>query len=250
MTQLKRLIYSSDTLTRRWNETRLNHIDRRRHRVREDKFGWLTDATLSEGVILDVGANYGQSAIAIRLARPDREVICIEANPELQPSLRKLSLRDPMIGYVLAAAGDLPGFLSLKVPKFHGSHNTGGASIDESFVRRRGDELEARYGAEMELVEHLVPVMKLDDLPHEIAAIKIDVEGLEDAVLAGLTKTLESRPPVLIEVLHSDGAAMRRLEAVGYRLFSLGPHGVTSDQVTVSEALQRGLQDVLALAAD
>ncbi len=247
MNTLKRLLYTNDDITRRWNETRLHHIDPRRGIMREDKYRWLADLDLNPGVILDVGANYGQSALAIRHHRPDRRVLCVEANPELQPSLKKLTRRDPMIDYVLSAAGEEPGFVELTVPKFHGSHNTGGATLDPSFLAQRTDELEDRYGADMALATHTVPVMPLAALPVEIAAVKIDVEGLEAAVIRGLGAKLDLRPPVFLEVRFSDGEAMRVLHDLGYVLHDLSPNGQCGRKVSTEEALERELQDVLAL---
>ncbi len=249
MINLKAAVYRHDGVTRQWNEFRLHHLDRLRGVVREDKYRWLADCSLSEGVILDVGANYGQSALAMRHHRPDRDVVCVEANPDLQPSLRKLVRRDPAIRYVMAAAGDRTGVAELTVPTFHGSQNTGGASIDATFLRRRTDELEARYGAEMQTLRHTVPMMRLDDLPVDVAAIKIDVEGLEASVLRGLSDTLTAavRPPVFLEVRHSDGEAMELLVDLGYSLFQLTDNGACGPAVSIRQALDADLQDVLAL---
>ena len=256
MTTLKRAIYRSDSVTRRWNETRLHHIDPIRGVVREDKYRWLAEMDLRPGVILDVGANYGQSALAIRHHRPDRTVLCIEANPDLQPSLRKLARRDPAIRYVMTAAGDEAGFVELTVPTFHGSQNTGGATLDPAFLDHRVGELEGRYGGAMATTTHTVPVMRLDALSDEIAAVKIDVEGLEAAVIRGLGATLDpssgsssgSRPPVFMEVRHSDGEAMRLLVDLGYTLCALTDNGRVGEAVSPTEALASELQDVLAVA--
>lgn len=252
MTTLKRAMYRSDAVTRRWNETRLHHIDPLRGVIREDKYRWLAEVDLRPGLVLDVGANYGQSALAIRHHRPDRTVLCVEANPDLQPSLRKLTRRDPGIRYVMTAAGDTAGFVELTVPTFHGSQNTGGATLDPDFLDHRVGELEGRYGGEMATTTHTVPVMRLDALGEDVAAIKIDVEGLEAAVIRGLGVTLEPldgrRPPVFMEVRHSDGEAMHLLESLGYTLRALTEIGGIGDVVSPEDALANDLQDVLAVA--
>lgn len=245
------LVYRSDRVTRRWNELRLHHLDRLRGKIRESKFAWLGEVDLEPGCLLDVGANYGQSAIAMRHHRPDRPVFCVEANPDLQPCLDRLSRRDPMISYLLTGAGAEWGTAGLTIPRFHGSTNAGGATFDADFLAARADELEQRYGAPMQRSVRTVPVMPLSALDIDIAAIKIDVEGVEAAVLIGLGPLLHSggmQPPVMIEVRHSDGAAMHYLEAHGYRLHALTDKGTIGRRMDASDAMSADLDDVLALA--
>jgi FkbM family methyltransferase len=60
------------------------------------------------------------------------------------------------------------------------------------------------------------------DLPR-VDLIKIDVEGMEDEVLAGAAGTLaRAKPILLVELIKSDQAAITgRLSAAGYRLFKI-----------------------------
>jgi Methyltransferase FkbM domain len=59
------------------------------------------------------------------------------------------------------------------------------------------------------MLEDETSVQPLDDLGVEPAFIKIDVEGMGNAVLRGLRQTIErSRPPMIIEVEPSEIEAM------------------------------------------
>jgi FkbM family methyltransferase len=53
-----------------------------------------------------------------------------------------------------------------------------------------------------------------DVVPH---VVKIDVEGHEDAVVRGMARTLAVHRPSVVVELHGDTAAVRFLEAAGYR---------------------------------
>lgn len=245
------LLYRSDWLTQRWNELRLHRLDGMRGKIREAKFAWLTELELSPGCILDVGANFGQSAIAMRHHRPDRSVLCIEANPDLRSCLQRLTRRDPEISFLMVGAGAEWGEADLTIPQFHGSSNAGGATLDPDFLTGRAEELEQRYGAQMMRAVRTIPVMPLAALDTDVCAIKIDVEGLELDVLIGLGSMIQpggSQPPVLVEVRHSDGEAMRYLEAQGYRFHALEGMGEIGRVVRVDEALALDLHDVLAVA--
>jgi FkbM family methyltransferase len=59
--------------------------------------------------------------------------------------------------------------------------------------------------------------------------VKIDVEGAEDRVIRGMTRTLQNlRPDILLEIHRTDGAeseALGRLRAAGYRLTRVGRNG-------------------------
>ena len=61
--------------------------------------------------------------------------------------------------------------------------------------------------------------------------VKIDVEGAEDRVIRGMTRTLRTfRPDILVEIHRDDGTpseALERLHEMGYELSRLGRNGQT-----------------------
>jgi FkbM family methyltransferase len=135
-------------------------------------------------VALDVGANLGDWAREVTAVNPACAVHCFEASPSTFESLRARLGGVANVTLHAAGAGEVDGTLA-----FH-DHGTG--STLSSFVTR--DEVRARYGER--IVE--VPVRRLDSVLAELGAsrvdfIKVDTEGYELPVLAGLSASLAAR---------------------------------------------------------
>ncbi|MFN8472907.1 MAG: FkbM family methyltransferase [Anaerolineae bacterium] len=85
-----------------------------------------------------------------------------------------------------------------------------------------------------------VATVSMDDYlaahPGELRFAKIDVEGAEDLVLAGMTQTLARCRPLLLVEVHGapgpDSPALARLAACGYNLASIDGEG-QSDSITL-----------------
>lgn len=185
----------------------------------------------SEGVFLDVGANYGQSFLRfLQHRRKGQGYFGVDAIPECCAYVRLLASRN-RIGdaqVVAVALGEQPGLAELLVPETEGSDSS--LSSLETSLRP-----EESYRARL-----LVPMTSGDLLlanlapPRAVCFVKIDVEGFELGVLRGLRETLRRhRPPVLCEVMpsnHPDPAQRERrrgqiaettafLESLDYRLY-------------------------------
>ena len=142
------------------------------------------------GVFLDVGANVGNHAIYIEKFADPGEVICIEPNPEAITLLRingalnradRLNLRHLGVGL-----SDREEQFAMSVPR----NNLGAAQL----VRSEGGQIRTVTG------DRLLGDQALD-------FIKIDVEGMEMAVLRGLAGAVaRSRPPIFVEVDHENRA--------------------------------------------
>jgi FkbM family methyltransferase len=143
---------------------------------------------------LDVGANIGYfSVLAARGVEPSGSVIAVEASPAVFRQLEEtieLNSAAGVIRPIKAAAGRDAG----PMPIYSGpSHNIGLTTT----VAERGFELEA-----------VIPALPLDSMigPDDISVlrmIKIDVEGREPDVLAGmevLIRTSRQDLEVLIEL--------------------------------------------------
>jgi len=171
---------------------------------------WLTNAD----AILDVGANIGTHSIAFATRFPRATVFAIEPQP--------------LPCAMLIASSATNGLSNIHV------YNLGASNTARVVpVRFDYEALEGNAGAfNIERFRAaqddgfpllLVPVDHLN-LSKRVQFIKIDVEGMETAVLLGATETLrKSRPIVFFEVLEIASLAASRtvLQALDYDLYWL-----------------------------
>jgi len=152
----------------------------------------------SDKIVVDVGANMGIFAFA--MLRYSRQVIAFEPNTDLWPFLRrflsdKVRLED-------AALSSGPGQAEFRVV----ADNTGVATIETKNPLSMIDRPET-------IATRSVATRTLDSFAlSDVSFIKIDVEGHEEAVLAGALRTItENRPVVLVESeeRHNPGAPGR-----------------------------------------
>jgi FkbM family methyltransferase len=156
----------------------------------------------ANGLLLDVGANDGISALSFRRLLPDNPVLSVEISPRHEPTLRRLKSRIHGFDYVLVGAGEAHATLRLYTPTYKGILLHTFAGIDREGVR---NALVIAFGQSVAdrctMLEDDTVIQPLDELNASPAFIKIDVEGMGNAVLRGLRKTLErSHPAMMIEV--------------------------------------------------
>jgi FkbM family methyltransferase len=154
--------------------------------------------------VLDIGANIG--LVTLRLAKrvgPRGVVHAFEPNPgassRLASALKASDVSNVRLHEV--ALGPEQRTLKLSVP----DGNAGAASL------LSGNGID-------------VPVKRLDDFDlGPVSFVKMDVEGFEDQVLRGFSKTLMASPPkvILFEQNDSKGGSIPLLADVGYRI-----HGI------------------------
>lgn len=197
-------------------------------------------------VFLDVGANIGYlSAIAADIVGPSGEVHCFEPVPDYFKRLQRLVEFNPNHAIIAnaCAAGDVPGLSTIYVTREVGQNT-----------------LVPLYQSPRDVIAAMdVPVVRLDSYLaarqiERVALIKIDAEGYELPILAGLEGWLHSsgrRPPIICEIAPRAyplmGRSLRDLEATmrkyGYTARDL-IDGVTAVDIT---ALKH-VEDVLFLA--
>jgi FkbM family methyltransferase len=167
------------------------------------------------GDFVDVGAHVGMYTVAAALALGDRgRVLAFEPNPAARAQLEANLALNRCTNVVVdpRAVSDTPGSTVLHVP----------ATPDPSF-----SSLEAGRFAEGEPVPVEATTVDRAVREHGLrpAAVKVDVEGGELAVLAGMDETLAAaRPLLLVEVGEESGDELERRLAergyVGYRVAS------------------------------
>lgn len=159
---------------------RVYHGDRARNRAMDALYGrFLQPGDLA----FDIGAHVGDRISSFR--RLGARVVALEPQPGPARLIRLLHGRDPEVVLRRAAAGDRPGEVTLHV----NSANPTVSTVSDAFIHA-ADGAAGWEGQRWD--ETLtVPCVTLDDLlrAHGRAHfIKIDVEGFEDRVLAGLSE--------------------------------------------------------------
>lgn len=181
----------------------------------------VVDALVSRGdVVLDIGAMRGLfSSRMLDLVGAGGFVHAFEPNPAHRDRLRSLDRRGRLSVHSVAVS-DHAGEATLRVPVLDGRLLPGLASVEKRPA-----------GQTQELA---VPIVRLDDVldaDPQVSFIKCDVEGHEDAVIAGAGRVLRSRPAVLIEIEQRHRAtdvsnAFAAFGALGYEGWALSGTGL------------------------
>lgn len=166
------------------------------------------------GVFVDVGAYSGLWSLYACRSTPGMTAIAFEPNPLSAANMLRNVMANRMsdrIRVVTSAVGDRPGPAVLRIPV-----DNSRAALTET----------SGFGVG-------VQVVTLDDEVREVTAVsvvKIDVEGIESAVIDGAHDLLArtGRPPLIVEVLDSAAfvAVRAAVEEIGYRhAYHLRPAG-------------------------
>jgi FkbM family methyltransferase len=177
--------------------------------------------------VIDVGANLGTYTLPLAKFYPGLEFVCFEPQLPVCDLLRKNVALNQLGNVVAHALGlsDVAQRVATTLPDYETEPNIGALSFDAE-VQANDYELKTR--GEPQSVE----LRTLDSFDfRDVRLIKVDVEGLELAVLKGSQETLARNgfPPILFEAwTWKPWYAERRrtlvawVEALGYRVQSFG----------------------------
>jgi FkbM family methyltransferase len=181
---------------------------------------------LAQGVkpgalVVDVGANFGvMTEVMARAAGPTGQVIAFEANPDNAEVLtarcqwlRKRVSCAPIEVRTQAVNDGRQAEVALYAGRRH--------SANEWTIT--GKDVTGRATA----AEYKIPATSLDAalLPHPLSVqlVKIDVEGAEDQVFAGMLELAQKHRPTLLIEFHNDQTWEKRrlLMSLGYSFYRL-----------------------------
>lgn len=140
---------------------------------------------------VDIGAAIGLYTAGMLFAvGRDGRVFTFEPNPAHLTMLREMQRGRPQMVLKPIAVSSAAGEAEFMVPIVDGIKGLGLGSLED-----------LRSKMQANVATFTVPVAALDDALGGVspALIKIDVEGHEDAVLAGASRTLASQPTVVVE---------------------------------------------------
>jgi FkbM family methyltransferase len=199
------------------------------------------------GTLVDVGANIGYHALFVARSAPAARVLAFEPNAVVRADLvRNVALNQTTNVVVSGCAlGDRVGTARFFAQRAD-AYNRGNSSLS-----RQPDT-----GDRVDIVD--VPLQTLDavlDPDERVAAIKIDTEGHELAVLRGASGTIaRCRPAIVLELearyLPDPDRAVRELVDLlpRYQLFELGPDRPEMAPLDVAAVRRRLFRaDVVAL---
>ncbi len=177
----------------------------------------------SDRVLVDVGANQGQSIESMLIYAPSARIVSFEANPSLARKLQARYARTDRIAVLTRGLADSSGTFPLYVPSYRGFEYDGLASLDKmaaaSWINER-----TVFGfdpAKLTIAKLDCEISTLDDERLAPSFVKVDVQGYEYNVLQGGMKTLrEYEPVLLIESFRSDPRTVRLAEGLGYEEYS------------------------------
>lgn len=157
-------------------------------------------------VIVDVGANVGAFAIYARMWNSNANIYCFEPNPQVIPLLELNTQHFPNIERHYSALGEVDGELSL----YQHPNNTGQSSTSQQIAGGKRVKVEVRNSGKFLSKKGI----------SEIDVLKIDTEGAEVPILAGLKDFLPYTKVVMLEY-HTEEDRRKIDEMLsGFQLYS------------------------------
>ena len=176
---------------------------------------------IGNGMIVDIGANRGQSIAALKKFAPDATIVAFEPDPRSAARLSTRYQHDKTVTIEHRALGSKAGTLTLFVPSYGAWDCDGMAATDKEtateWLRDPGRML--RYDeAKLKVREYPVECRTLDSYGFAPILIKLHAQGAEPEILRGSWQTLRQHGPAIM-CAFSPPAVSEFFANLGYRPF-------------------------------
>ncbi len=206
-----------------------SRINRALHRPVEPDFVALRHFNPPPGsCYVDIGANRGETIAAARLFLATVPIVAFEPNPGLHAIIEARNRSDRSLTLERVGLSDAPGSFELHVPYYKGVPFDGLASFqrEEAATWLNPDRLVGFDAKHQEIRTFRCDVSTLDLFGLRPSFIKIDVQGLEPAVIRGGQTTIAAHLPVVLMENNEPARDAADLLAMGYR-----PHAWRDDHL-------------------
>jgi FkbM family methyltransferase len=180
-------------------------------------YGGLRHFDLAGKLLLDIGANRGQSITAFKNAVKSPKIVAFEPNPRLAANLVKRYAHDSNVSIVESALCEREQDITLYMPYYNGFMLDGLASLklDEARDWPNAERFYFFKPQNVAIETYNVKGRTLDSFGLRPSLIKLHIQRSEIEALRGATETLKSRPiimsawpwPALVEFLAGRGYA-------------------------------------------
>lgn len=193
--------------------------------LHDPDFEVFDDLVNERGVVLDVGANRGHSALSILRHTRRLHVFSIEPNEEHRWDLFLIKLLHPFrFKFRVLAAGSVCAQKTLFIPGERDLRQSARASLDPAEFERSHTQAQLlEQGIDCSNKNSLrkvkTKVVPLDTLRLSPDFIKLDVEGFELQALQGLQKTLTKQLPALLIEANHPHRWLPLILSLGYQIY-------------------------------
>lgn len=169
--------------------------------VRKPEFGGIPRLLIGDGLILDIGANRGQSIAAFKKLAPHSNIVAFEPEPSSAERLSARYLLDPTVTIHGCALGSQTGILTFFVPSYgrwdcDGMPATSLAAATD-WLKDPGRMFHFDE-AKLKVREYEVRCATLDSFQLSPKLMKLHAQGAELDILKGAQETLSGSAPALM----------------------------------------------------
>ncbi|MFK4578004.1 FkbM family methyltransferase [Bradyrhizobium ottawaense] len=165
------------------------------------EFGGIPGLSLGNGLIVDIGANRGQSIEAFKRLAPASRIVAFEPEPQCATHLEARYGHDSRVVTYRYALGAASSVLTFFVPKY-GQWDCDGMSAtnykDATEWLRDPGRMLIFNEAKLSVKEHPVECRTLDSLALAPCLVKVHAQGAEFDILKGSRATIEQYRPALM----------------------------------------------------